>query len=44
MRLRKKRQNLTFSTLYILSHPLESQLVKNLVWGANAQVSGEKIT
>lgn len=37
-------QNLTFSTLYVLCHPVQSQLIKNLVWGANAKVSREKIT
>lgn len=39
-----KCQNLTFSTLYILRYSLQSQLIKNLVWGANAEVSREKIT
>lgn len=37
-------QNLTFSTLYILCYSIQSQLIKNLVWGTNAQVSREKIT
>lgn len=39
-----KYQNLTFSTLYILCYSLQSQLIKNLVWGANAEVSRKKIT
>lgn len=36
--------NLTFPTLYVLCHPVQSQLIKNLVRGANAKVSREKIT
>lgn len=42
--VRGHRLRLTFSTLDVSSHSLQSQLIQNLVWRAKAQGAGEEVT
>lgn len=38
------RRRLTFSTLYVLGHSFQSQLIQHFVWWAEAQGAGEEVT
>lgn len=38
------KQRLTFTTLNVIGHSLQRQLIQNLFWCAEAQRAGEKVT